>query len=143
MSKIQTPFIKRLLRSKVLIVAEVLVLVFFTTALVKEIVRKYSVEKEISQLQQELTELEQQNIELSSLVEYFDSDTFKEEQARLKLGLQKPGESVVAVLGDSVDLDEFNSGSTNKLALNNSNENISNPQRWWRYFFSTQTEKIN
>ncbi len=143
MKKQEIPFFKRLLKSKLLIVVEILVLVFFSTALVKEIVRKHSVEKEVEELQQELTELEQQNIKLSSLVEYFDSDTFKEEQARLKLGLQKPGESVVAVLGDSIDLNVVNDNNSNLLAFNSDGEKISNPQRWWNYFFTTQTERIN
>ena len=71
MHKQEVPFFKRLLKSKLLIVAEILVLVFFSTALVKEIVRKHSVEKEVQQLQQELTELEQQNIELSNLTYAF------------------------------------------------------------------------
>ncbi len=142
MQKENTPFLKRLFRSKLLIVAEIIVLVFFSSALAKEIIRKYQIQGEVEQLQKELIDLEQKNIELSSLIQYFDSETYKEEQARMQLGLQKPGEKVVTVLGESTDNDAELVVSQEKIALSNE-KNISNPQLWWNYFFDTTKEKAN
>lgn len=135
MDKNNTPFIKKLLKSKLLIVAEIIVLVFFSSALAREIIRKYQVQGEVDKLQQELSDLEQKNIELSSLIQYFDSESYKEEQARIQLGMQKPGEQVVTVLGDSTDKVVNVETGTEKLAINN-NDHLSNPQRWWNYFFN-------
>lgn len=139
MPKENIPFIKRLLRSRLLIIAEIVVLVIFSSALAKEIVRNHQVEKEIGTLQDELADLEQNNIELQSLITYFDSDSYKEEQARLKLGLQKPGESVVAVLGDSTnDKEEIGTESASRNN-NQTGEQSSNPQRWLSYFFKNNS----
>jgi len=141
MKKEQTPLFKRILKSKLLIVAEIIVLVFFSSALAKEIIRKYQVQSEVENLQQELQELEQKNIELSSLIQYFDSEEYKEEQARVQLGKQKPGEKVVAVLGESTENEGSGITETNgernsiKIASNNPKDNLTNPQKWWNYFF--------
>jgi len=143
MPKEQTPFFKRLFRSKLLIVFEIVVLVVFSSALAKEIIRKHQIEGEVKKLQEELTQLEQNNIELSGLIQYFNSDTFKEEQARLKLGLQKPGESVIAVLGESTGTATEEGGQLIALAQKSEGEQLSNPQRWWNYFFKISTEKMN
>ena len=143
MPKEQTPFFKRLFRSKLLIVLEIVVLFIFSSALAKEIIHKYQIEGEIKKLQEEFTQLEKNNIELSGLIGYFNSDTFKEEQARLKLGLQKPGESVIAVLGDSTEIVAEEEGQLIALAGKSEREKLSNPQRWWNYFFKTSTEKNN
>ncbi|MDP2684712.1 MAG: septum formation initiator family protein [bacterium] len=139
MPKNNTPLIKRLFKSKLLIVAEIIVLVFFSSALAQEIIRKYQVQGEVDKLQQELNDLEQKNIELSGLIEYFDSESYKEEQARLQLGLQKPGEQVVAVLGDSTENETEIINKKEKLAIN-IEDNFTNPQRWWNYFFDTIKE---
>lgn len=142
MPKEHIPFFKRLFRSKILIVLEIVVLVVFSSALAKEIIRQHQVEGEIEKLQEELAQLEHNNIELSDLIDYFDSSAFKEEQARLKLGLQKPGESVIAVLGDSTE-DGRKEAESVALARGGEEENLSNPQRWWNYYFRTEKEKVN
>ena len=134
MSKHQPSFINRLLRSKLVIIFEVLILVVLASALGKEIIRKYQIEGEIKELQREVSRLEDNNIELKSLITYFQSDSYKEEQARLQLGLQKEGESVITVLGMET---KKNTDGGQNLAVDmaNSGEPIFNPQQWWDYFF--------
>jgi len=133
------PYFKRLLRSRVVIVAEIVLLAILGTALAKEIVRKYQVEGEIKKLEERTAELKQQNLELSELVEYFGEDSYKEEQARLKLGLQKPGESVVAVLGAETQGGEDEAIAVQTATLAGTADET-NPQRWWYYFFKTERE---
>ncbi|MCH7492578.1 septum formation initiator family protein [Patescibacteria group bacterium] len=133
-SKHKTSFGHRLFRSKLVIIFEVLILVVLASALGKEMIRKYQIESEINELQNEVSRLEDNNIELNSLITYFQSDSYKEEQARLKLGLQREGESVITVLGVAAgeDSDSSQDSATNNLA----NDNIVfNPQQWWDYFF--------
>ncbi len=125
--------IKKLLQSKLVIVFEVTVLVALSVALGKEVIRKYQVEAEIEELQQEISSLEERNVELDQLITYLDSRDYEEEQARLQLGLQRPGESVVAVLGASVERDE-NSVSGSVLEYQPEQDATSNPQRWWDFF---------
>lgn len=130
---------KRLFRSKLLIAIEIVVLVIFSSALAKEAIRKYQVQNEVEQLQQQLSELEQNNVELGKLVEYFESDIYKEEQARLKLGMQKPGEKIITVLGESTNVTNSVAGIS-EGQIKKDEENLTNPKKWWNYFFKITKE---
>jgi len=141
-AKNKQPFLPRLLKSKLLIIGEITLLIFISVALGKEIIRRYQIRHQIEGLQAEIQKLEQNKVELSELIEYFNSESFNEEQARLKLGLQKPGESVVVVpseqgyvKGAEIVLDEQGIGYSNS-----DQEDSSNPQQWWNYFFKTKKE---
>jgi len=138
MIKEKKSFLQGLFQSKFVLVFEVLVLVLISAALTKEMVRRYQIHSEIERLQEEVASLEKSNNDLNSLIAQLNSESYKEEQARLKLGLQKPGESVVVVLGESTDGSSSFSGQTVAALqpINDTSEKISNPQRWWNYFFS-------
>ena len=129
--------LNRLLRSKLVIILELVILVGLSIALGKEVLHKYQVQGEIRELETKISELEHRNVEIGSLINYLESDEYKEEQARLKLGLQKPGESVITVLGASTESETI---STESLAYNIyvSDDTKTNPQRWWDYFFSVE-----
>ena len=131
--------LKHLLQSKLVIVFEVTILIALSFALGKEVIRKYQVEAEIDDLQHEISSLEERNVELNQLITYLDSGDYKEEQARLQLGLQRPGESVVAVLGASVERDE-SAVSGSVLEYQQEQNTSSNPQRWWDYFMKNISE---
>ena len=129
--------LNHLLRSKLVIILELVILIGLSVALGKEVLLKYQVQGEIRELETEISELEYRNVELGSLINYFESDEYKEEQARLKLGLQKPGETVITVLGVSTESETI---SAESLAYNTHtlDDTKTNPHRWWDYFFSVE-----
>lgn len=61
----------------------------------KELIRRYRINKDIRQAREQIADLEKHNNDLSYLVDYLQTDSFKEIQARQNLGLQKPGETAV------------------------------------------------
>lgn len=128
-----TSLLSHFLHSRALIIGEIIVLVVLASAVGKEIVRKYQIQHEIAALQTEAQSLENTNQELQQLITYFESDAYAEEQARLKLGLQKPGESVVTVLGAETDVP--NTAVATADAASAAGQSHSNPTRWWSYFF--------
>ncbi len=132
MPKQKQPLFRRLFHSKLAIVTELVILVLLGSALVKEILHKYQIENEINDLQAQIESLESRNGDLHTLLAYLNSDAYTEEQARLKLGLQKPGESVVAVLGASTDTES--EAAITQTTKNNEQDTIPNPKRWWNYF---------
>ncbi|MFA6098362.1 MAG: septum formation initiator family protein [Patescibacteria group bacterium] len=127
------PFLKRLFQSKLAIFSEIAILVLLSSALAKEIIHQYQIKSDIKKLQNQIGDLEENNLEMNNLITYFNSESYKEEQARLKLDMQKPGESVIKVLGDSVNTTSSNieDEPSSNIEIDSNN----NPQRWWNYFF--------
>ena len=62
------------------------------------------------------------------MAKYLQTDFFVEKEARLKLGLRKPGEQVVVVPNEIGKLVKISQKGYN-------NANLTNPQKWWHYFW--------
>ncbi len=99
----------------------------------REYIRNQSIQKDIRILEEKATALEARNLEIAKLQSTFQSETFIEREARLKLGMKKPGEKVVVVQrpwkrisGADIGLSGLDDGSSDQLA---------NPVKWWYYFF--------
>jgi cell division protein FtsB len=125
-------FLKRLIYSKIFFVVGLIILILFTAALGKRIVEHYKINQEITKLDQEVTKLESHNAELEKLAEYLNTDLYVEEAARIKLGLQKPDESVVIVPEESFQSEE-KSGDLTSPEKRSPEE--TNAGKWWNYFF--------
>lgn len=123
--------LKRILPSRIFLVLGVIILILFSISLSKEIIRRYDVNREINQLKTEVEELEKRNAELAELIQYLNTESFQEKEARTKLGMAKPGEKVVVI----PEVKEEQTEGTPSLSPPNLEE-LSNPQRWWNYFFS-------
>lgn len=97
-------------------------------ALGKESYRKYQIDKEISDLKKETESLKEKNQALSNSLDYFNSGTSSEREARLKLNLSKKGEKLIIISPEEkVD-------SANKNIENTQEGQISNFKKWVGYF---------
>ncbi len=123
--------LKQIFSSKPVIFLEIAALIFFGFHVGKEFLRKRAIEKEVAVLEAEIERLEQKDDNLSSLLEYAKTDSFVESQARDKLNLVKPGESLVVI--PNVDVDSENEDQS----INNNGKILgeSNIKLWWEYFF--------
>lgn len=131
----------------------VVVMIFGFTGFSRELIRRYQINKDIQEVREEIAGLEKQNEELSYLVDYLNTDSFKEIQARQNLGLQQPGETAVVV--DTNDL-AASSGHTvtfrqGEDAMSDSSTDVdtemapdldsqSTIKAWWAYFFAPHEE---
>lgn len=121
-------------------------LVFFLFASGREVIRWYNVRKQVRRLAQTVAVEQQRQQQLQDLIDYLGSPTYQEREARLKLGLKKPGERVILVPPGP---EESGNASTTPSdgAVNNggqsSAEPATPPARWWRYFFGPQTSSTN
>jgi cell division protein FtsB len=140
--------------SKFLTFVGLAVIILMSFPIARNISQRHRVDEEIRDLQKEIVMIENKNTELRKLIDYLDSDQYVEEQARLNFGLKKQGEDVIVIDIDgnvnkpnSQDLESgtpdnkqekrftepiFNIPGLNKIQTP---KPISNPQRWWRYFF--------
>lgn len=133
-----------------LVVVLVVVLVLIITFLVKNLLKDYRVNSEISEIEKQITEMEQENLKMTELSQYFTSELFLEEQARTRLGLKKPGEQGVVienfdVLQGSGNINANTNGKQLNEAVNEeTNDNIKTVPsyiKWWNYFFANKTNE--
>lgn len=100
---------------------------------VREAIRQYQLNQDIGKLEQEIASLESRNQDLNQLIRYLHTDSYKERRARESLGLARPDENVVVV----PDRVTENTDETSQEVKGESTEQLSNVDRWIRYFFKT------
>ena len=120
------------LKTKLIFITSLVILLIVGFGLAKSWQRDNEVNQEISGLNNSIIGLEKDNLELKELVEYFNSDAYIEEKARIDLGLKKAEEKVVIVSNQREG--GFNSIEPEFSRANTSD--LSNPEKWWLYFFN-------
>lgn len=108
--------------------------VVFTIAIGREVLRGRQVRQQVDRLQEQVASEQTRQQQLDDLITYLSSETYKEREARLKLGLRKPGERVL-VVPDANTLNSNSSGDANSGSTTGQGESQSLPQRWWDFFF--------
>lgn len=115
-----------LIFSKFAVVLALFLFLIILFGLVKGTIRSHQVNAEVTQLQDQISRLNKQNQDFNDLIKYLNTDTFIEQEAKLKLGLKKEDENVVIIPNSEINT---------KIDLPTSQTQASNPQKWWQYFF--------
>jgi cell division protein FtsL len=92
--------------------------------------QRFAVNSQITDLQKQISSLEASNSDLSKLQTYLQSDQYAEKEARLDLGLKKPGEHVAVIENSNYLSDTLGSSEEKTVA-----DNRSNAAKWRDYFF--------
>ena len=124
---------KKKLHSQLSLVAISLIAIYMVTAISETIWQNYNINKEIVRLKNEITELREQGQALRHLIAYRGTESFKEREARRKLGYKKPGEQVLAI--PYSNLNSIESGQTKEAEIDQDQKNLTNPQKWAEYIF--------
>ena len=95
----------------------------------KTVVSNYKNNQDIAVEQKKLVEERQRLKEMQYEINYFQTNSFKEKEARAKLGYKAAGESVLAL---PIDTDEEKSADS---ALADAKVKTPNYRLWWQYFF--------
>lgn len=143
-SKIE--YLKRIFSSQfVFFVIGLILLVAVGFPAVKNLTRQYKINLEIKELEKEIGEQESKKLELNKLIDYLDSNEFAEEQARLNLNFKKPGEQVVVIASEGITATSTGEPDPSKSIFRLTGagkkvgeEETSNPQKWWQYFFASR-----
>ena len=115
--------------SRLFLLIAVLAIVGIGLGITKGMLRRAELQKEISKLENDISTLQSKNNELSKLIDYLATEEFKDREARLRLGLQKPGETVVVIPNLTAGNEIVGLGTSESLIP------TSNWQRWLDYFF--------
>ncbi len=124
------------INSKVLIAFGIVLIIIFSVAASKEFVKKRQLDKEISDLQQEIDNLKVDQDEFIKLIDNYNSESYIEQEARVNFNYKKKGEKVVVIKTENNNLDP-NINSANELAGEQSEKfsTTNNIRLWWNYFF--------
>lgn len=122
---------RKLLTSKLTALLLLIFLIVVIVAIVRDRVRQQDLAQEIKRQEDIVVQLETDRVKLAELVEALESADFIEREARLRLGLIKPGEQVVSVPADA----RPGLASTTVQLLEPAK---SNPARWFDYLFGAQ-----
>lgn len=87
--------------------------------------KNYQLNLEEMKLRQDVAVLENEIQDLKNKLVYYQSDSYKEKMIRAKLNMQKEGEKVVVITPEP-KVEEVEEKQKRKL---------SNPDKWWEYFF--------
>ena len=105
---------------RIFIIICLVFLIIFITGLIKELFNRFQIDNQIRSLEQEITELDKENMEINSLINTWSTGSQLERQARLKLGLQKSNEKVVLIRRDE------NENDSNQSVIGPDSERIGN-----------------
>ena len=120
----------RIFSSKVLFVIFLIIIIYLSINVYREIKQRVEVRREISNLKMEIENLDNENNKLGELIEYFETEEYVESISREKLGYKKPGEKIIifteedsdSILNIEREREELEKGPNIKL--------------WWNYFFN-------
>lgn len=123
------------------LVAAVVLLAFvvlglFGYSIFKENVKKKEIEKDIASLREQAENIKKENMALSDRISYLSSKDYQEVQAKDKLNLQSPGESVVIITPRSSVQNAVSSVVKNET-VSQPDATAPNYQKWSAYFFET------
>jgi cell division protein DivIC len=111
------------------------VLLYVTYRLSNKVYKRNQINKEVMKLQTEIANLNQENQDLNELINYLQTDDFKEKEAKDKLNLIKEGEQLVLVKEKESQLQEIVEEEKSKTEVV---VNHANYYWWWYYFFNLQ-----
>ena len=136
MENVKKPkFPKKSFFAKIRVLTFILLIAYIIFLLGKTVWQNYGINKQITGLKDETSSLKEDNKKLENLIEYYQSNAYKETEARLKLGYQKPGERVYVI----PDHKGNNAVTTETDIVKNENSDSGKPNylKWWEMFFGS------
>lgn len=123
-------------RLPVFLIANLALFAVIGFSMARQSYRGWSVDREISALEEEVSRLEGKKLRLETLTQELVSEERVEMEARSRLGRQKPGERVVVLYGRAATdtwtgEDVFGDVPVERTPATDPR---SNPQKWWDYF---------
>lgn len=135
-------FNKLFYNQKFLSLIGLIIIILISVPFAKNEIKRYRINKEIEGLKKEISDLQSKGADLKNFVSYLESDQFAEEQARLNLGLKKPGEELMVIKNQLSGAAASSSQADNQIfnipgyQKKQTKDKISNPEKWVNYFFN-------
>ncbi len=130
---------------KIALVVVSFFLLFIVFGLIREVYGRKQINSQVTELEQQIKDIKRRNGELSGLIDQWQSGDKFEQEARIKLGLQKPGEKVVLITSSYQESgsNELYQSTGDKITADRNDPFYINAQKWWLYFFANKKIKNN
>lgn len=115
------------------VVIAVVVFVYMFVATGEALWQNYQINQDIVKLKMDIIQVGEENIQLKNLIAYLKTESFREKEARRKLGYKKPNEVVVAIPQSNFIYTQ--PGTTQSETTTDNQTHLTNPQKWWEYVF--------
>jgi|GEM_PF-368483 len=113
------------MRRNLILIAAILVSILLAINSSRRILTFRTTAQGVSAAQKQLADLKRENEVLKKELDFKKSDQFAEEEIRNKLGLAKPGETIVVLPKEE----------NTKYQIPNTKYELPNWQKWWNLFF--------
>jgi len=129
--------------TKMIIIVEFLVVSYLLYTLTKSVYQSYQIDQHIQSFKLENDLIAQENKQKEEDYSYYSSDAYIEKIAKQNLGLVNPGEEVIVIPNTS---DAGQNGIVGSVSTGDTTSDISikyltNPQKWWKFFFDISAQK--
>lgn len=124
--------------TKLIIIGLFLLVSYLLYSLTVSVYKSYQIDVHIKQFENENKRIAEENRSQSDDYEYYSSTAYIEKMAKQNLGLVNRGEEVIIIPGDSFDNSE--EGTISDVEEGSAYSALSNPQKWWKFFFDRDTE---
>lgn len=98
--------------------------------------RHKRITEEVDALEKQAKDIASENQTLEERITYFSTKEFREQEAREKLGLKKPEETVVAIKESAGQENVTSQGPSNNTTVDQEEDEKPNFQKWWALFFT-------
>ena len=117
--------------SKIVSWAGLVIVLYMLAILTSETGKNYQLRSKSDELEGQISQMQSQIEELGYKVTYYRTDAYQERLAREKLGLQKPGETVVIIKKDTASTQGDGNGEVAQLDLK-TDEQLQNSKSHWQ-----------
>jgi len=147
----ETNELKVFFGSKILLVILSILLLAVLSAFTRDFSHKGSIDDEVIDLQNEISDLEFERDNNLALIEYYDSEEFLKQEAKKNLELKENGERIMVIADSELDKYLINEDQSKNLKKDENNDidiDMINTEEieknklerqldlWWNYFFS-------
>jgi len=108
-----------------------LLAVYLGVLLVSSVVKNYQLGQQISSLQGQINQLQSQHTQLAFELQYYQTDSYRQKEAKADLGLVVPGENEIVLPSPSP---KPQTATTTKKTVQQTK-----PQQWWDFLLGHQS----
>lgn len=135
---IKNHFNNKIIFNRLVFFVGLLLFFMMVFGLIRELVNRRNFDRQISDYKTKISRLQIENSALSDKLIIWEKSSELEGNARAKLGLEKAGEHTIVIVRK--DLEEQTAIKSNQEVVDLSDGAeagfyVSNPVRWWQYFF--------